>query len=44
MPFIFKYHIFRDKLACLLALLFRPWVMTEQGQQDKLGMTMECKK
>ena len=21
----------------------RPWVMTEQGRQEKLGMTLECK-
>lgn len=23
---------------------FSPLVMTKQGQQDKLGMTLECKK
>ena len=22
----------------------RPWVMTEQGRKDKLGMMLECKK
>ena len=22
----------------------RPWVMTEQGRQEKLGMMLECKK
>ena len=22
----------------------RPWVMTEQGRKEKLGITLECKK